>query len=105
MGVDRNKHAIQIPLPPRIDPTVTMMTVEEKPDVTYADIGGMDMQKQEIKVRGGLSSRTLPATGLLRACARHARASSPRRPPARPARAGGGGAAAVQPGAVRADWH
>jgi len=27
-------------LPPKIDPTVTMMTVEEKPDVTYADIGG-----------------------------------------------------------------
>ena len=34
VGVDRNKHFIQIPLPPRIDPTVTMMTVEEKPDVT-----------------------------------------------------------------------
>ena len=27
---------IQIPLPPKIDPTVTMMTVEEKPDVTYS---------------------------------------------------------------------
>ena len=38
VGVDRNKHAIQIPLPPRIDPTVTMMTVEEKPDVTC--VGG-----------------------------------------------------------------
>jgi 26S proteasome regulatory subunit T1 len=30
----------QIPLPPRIDPTVTMMQVEEKPDVTYDDVGG-----------------------------------------------------------------
>ena len=38
--VDRNKYQIQIPLPPKIDPTVTMMTVEEKPDVTYSDIGG-----------------------------------------------------------------
>ena len=37
--VDRTKYQIQIPLPPKIDPTVTMMTVEEKPDVTYADIG------------------------------------------------------------------
>jgi 26S proteasome regulatory subunit T1 len=27
-------------LPPKIDPTVTMMTVEERPDVTYNDIGG-----------------------------------------------------------------
>ena len=31
---------LQMPLPPRIDPTVTMMTVEEKPDVTYDDVGG-----------------------------------------------------------------
>jgi hypothetical protein len=26
---------LQIPLPPKIDPSVTMMTVEEKPDITY----------------------------------------------------------------------
>lgn len=30
----------QIPLPPKIDPSVTMMQVEEKPDVTYDDVGG-----------------------------------------------------------------
>ena len=40
VGVDRTKYAIQIPLPPKIDPSVTMMTVEDKPDVTYDDIGG-----------------------------------------------------------------
>ena len=40
VGVDRTKYSIQIPLPPRIDPTVTMMTVEDKPDVTYDDVGG-----------------------------------------------------------------
>jgi len=40
VGVDRNKYQIQIPLPPKIDPTVTMMTVEEKPNVTYEDVGG-----------------------------------------------------------------
>lgn len=28
VGVDRQKYKIQLPLPPRIDPTVTMMTVE-----------------------------------------------------------------------------
>ena len=33
--VDRQKYQIQIPLPAKIDPSVTMMTVEEKPDVTY----------------------------------------------------------------------
>ncbi|RWS01221.1 26S protease regulatory subunit 7-like protein, partial [Dinothrombium tinctorium] len=32
VGVDRNKYQIHIPLPPKIDPTVTMMQVEEKPD-------------------------------------------------------------------------
>lgn len=40
VGVERAKYSIQLPLPPRIDPTVTMMTVEEKPDVTYDDVGG-----------------------------------------------------------------
>lgn len=28
VGVDRSKYQIQIPLPAKIDPTVTMMTVE-----------------------------------------------------------------------------
>merc|ERR1739838_599305 len=40
VGVDRNKYQIHIPLPPKIDPSVTMMQVEEKPDVTYSDVGG-----------------------------------------------------------------
>lgn len=40
VGVDRQKYSIQIPLPPKIDPTVSLMTVEDKPDVTYDDVGG-----------------------------------------------------------------
>ena len=40
VGVDRAKYSIQIPLPPKIDPTVSLMTVEDKPDVTYEDVGG-----------------------------------------------------------------
>ena len=40
VGVDRTKYAIQIPLPPKIDPTVSLMEVEDKPDVTYDDVGG-----------------------------------------------------------------
>lgn len=40
---------IQIPLPPRIDPSVSMMTVEEKPDVTYADVGGVNEQIERIR--------------------------------------------------------
>lgn len=47
--VDRNKYQIQIPLPPKIDPSVTMMTVEEKPDVTYNDIGGCKEQIEKMR--------------------------------------------------------
>lgn len=40
VGVERKKYKIEIPLPPKIDPSVATMEVEEKPDVTYNDIGG-----------------------------------------------------------------
>lgn len=40
---------IQIPLPPKIDPSVTMMTVEEKPDITYSDIGGSKEQIEKMR--------------------------------------------------------
>lgn len=49
VGVDRTKYEIQLPLPPRIDPSVTMMTVEEKPDVTYSDIGGSKEQIEKLR--------------------------------------------------------
>ncbi|KAI9359341.1 P-loop containing nucleoside triphosphate hydrolase protein [Zopfochytrium polystomum] len=49
VGVDRNKYQIQIPLPPKIDPSVTMMQVEEKPDVTYADVGGCKDQIDKLR--------------------------------------------------------
>ena len=40
VGVENDKYRIQLPLPPKIDASVTMMQVEEKPDVTYNDVGG-----------------------------------------------------------------
>lgn len=49
VGVDRTKYEIMLPLPPKIDPSVTMMTVEEKPDVTYSDIGGCKEQIEKLK--------------------------------------------------------
>eukprot|EP00918_Siedleckia_nematoides_P050450 GHVU01110496.1.p1 GENE.GHVU01110496.1~~GHVU01110496.1.p1 ORF type:complete len:432 (+),score=98.75 GHVU01110496.1:159-1454(+) len=49
VGVDRHKYRIQLPLPPKIDPTVTMMTVEEKPDITYSDIGGCKEQLEQLR--------------------------------------------------------
>jgi 26S proteasome regulatory subunit T1 len=47
--VDRNKYQIHIPLPPKIDPSVTMMQVEEKPDVTYSDVGGCKEQIEKLR--------------------------------------------------------
>jgi len=52
VGVDSShggKYRIQIPLPPKIDPSVTMMTVEEKPDVTYNDVGGAKDQLERLR--------------------------------------------------------
>lgn len=50
VGVDRaNKYQIQVPQPPKIDASVTMMTVEEKPDVTYSDVGGCSDQITKIR--------------------------------------------------------
>ncbi len=47
--MDRNKYQIHIPLPPKIDPSVTMMQVEEKPDVTYSDVGGCKDQIDKLR--------------------------------------------------------
>ena len=48
-GVVGSKLQIKLPLPPKIDPTVTMMTVEDKPDVTYNDLGGCKDQIEKIR--------------------------------------------------------
>ena len=60
-SVDRNKYQIQIPLPPKIDASVTMMQVEEKPDVTYSDVGGCKEQIEKL--------REVVETPLLSVCA------------------------------------
>ncbi|PVV02490.1 hypothetical protein BB560_003056 [Smittium megazygosporum] len=49
VGVDRMKYQIQVPLPPKIDPSVSMMQVEEKPDVTYSDVGGCKEQIEKLR--------------------------------------------------------
>lgn len=49
ISVDRNKYQIQIPLPPKIDASVTLMQVEEKPDVTYSDVGGCKEQIEKLR--------------------------------------------------------
>ena len=49
VGVDRRRYYIQRALPTRIDPIVTTMQVEEKPDVTYDNIGGSKEQIDMIR--------------------------------------------------------
>jgi 26S proteasome regulatory subunit T3 len=49
VALHRHSHAIVDILPPEADSTVQSLAMSEKPDVTYNDIGGMDVQKQEIK--------------------------------------------------------
>uniref|UniRef100_A0A0G4FPC6 AAA+ ATPase domain-containing protein n=1 Tax=Chromera velia CCMP2878 TaxID=1169474 RepID=A0A0G4FPC6_9ALVE len=48
-ALHRHSHAVVDILPPEADSTIQMLQMQEKPDVTYADIGGLDIQKQEIR--------------------------------------------------------
>ena len=83
VGVDRNKYQIQIPLPPKIDPSVTMMTVEEKPDITYNDIGGNKDEIQKLREVRAAPAPPPPAPRPARARARHP-PPPPTAPPAPP---------------------
>jgi hypothetical protein len=47
IALHRHSHSVVDILPPESDSTVQLMS--EKPDVTYKDIGGMDVQKQEVR--------------------------------------------------------
>jgi 26S proteasome regulatory subunit T1 len=38
-----------MPLPPKVDPLVAVMEVEEKPDVIYTDIGGCEEQIKKLR--------------------------------------------------------
>ncbi len=49
VAMHKVSHAVVDILPPEADSTIQMTKVTEKPDITYQDIGGMDIQKQEIK--------------------------------------------------------
>lgn len=46
-------HAVVGVLTEDADPMVSVMKLEKAPNETYADIGGLDQQIQEIKVSAG----------------------------------------------------
>ncbi|KAI9353746.1 26S protease regulatory subunit 6B [Obelidium mucronatum] len=49
VALHRHSNALVDVLPPEADSTIALLGEHEKPDVTYSDIGGLDMQKQEIR--------------------------------------------------------
>lgn len=49
VALHRHSNALVDVLPPEADSTISVLADSERPDVTYQDIGGMDMQKQEIR--------------------------------------------------------
>jgi 26S proteasome regulatory subunit T3 len=49
VALHRHSNALVDILPPEADSSIAMLGDSEKPDVTYADVGGLDMQKQEIR--------------------------------------------------------
>lgn len=49
VALHKHSNALVDVLPPEADSSIAMLTAEEKPDVSYADIGGMDIQKQEMR--------------------------------------------------------
>ncbi|KAG6960013.1 hypothetical protein JG687_00008459 [Phytophthora cactorum] len=49
VALHRHSHAVVDVLPPESDSSIQMMQMSERPDVSYSDIGGMDIQKQEVR--------------------------------------------------------
>eukprot|EP00917_Polyrhabdina_sp_WS-2016_P025357 GHVP01054667.1.p1 GENE.GHVP01054667.1~~GHVP01054667.1.p1 ORF type:complete len:402 (-),score=74.30 GHVP01054667.1:2110-3315(-) len=49
VALHRHSHSVVQVLPPEADSAIQMMQLTEKPDVSYSDVGGLDIQKQEVK--------------------------------------------------------
>jgi 26S proteasome regulatory subunit T3 len=49
VALHRHSHALVDILPPEADSSIAMLGADERPDVKYSDVGGLDAQKQEIR--------------------------------------------------------
>lgn len=49
VALHRHAHSVVDVLPPEADSTVNAVMASERPDCTYNDIGGLDIQKQEVR--------------------------------------------------------
>mmetsp|Transcript_24325 Transcript_24325/g.60948 ORF Transcript_24325/g.60948 Transcript_24325/m.60948 type:complete len:417 (-) Transcript_24325:3068-4318(-) len=49
VALHRHSNALVDVLPPEADSSIQLMTSDKKPKITYSEIGGLDMQKQEVR--------------------------------------------------------
>lgn len=49
VALHRHSNALVDILPPEADSSIAMLGADEKPNVRYEDVGGLDSQKQEIR--------------------------------------------------------
>ncbi|CAA21189.1 19S proteasome base subcomplex ATPase subunit Rpt3 [Schizosaccharomyces pombe] len=49
VALQRHSNALVDILPPEADSSISMLRPDERPDVSYADVGGLDVQKQEVR--------------------------------------------------------
>eukprot|EP01094_Clydonella_sp_ATCC50884_P022518 TRINITY_DN51_c0_g2_i2.p1 TRINITY_DN51_c0_g2~~TRINITY_DN51_c0_g2_i2.p1 ORF type:complete len:396 (-),score=134.23 TRINITY_DN51_c0_g2_i2:173-1360(-) len=49
VALHRHSNALVDVLPPEADSSIQLVAAGEKPDVSYSDLGGLDIQKQEIR--------------------------------------------------------
>ncbi|XP_043935293.1 26S proteasome regulatory subunit 6B [Protopterus annectens] len=49
VALHKHSNALVDVLPPEADSSIMMLSSDQKPDVLYSDIGGMDIQKQEVR--------------------------------------------------------
>ncbi|KAF7722889.1 26S proteasome regulatory subunit 6B [Apophysomyces ossiformis] len=49
VALHRHSNSLVDVLPPEADSSIAMLGADERPDVSYQDVGGLDIQKQEIR--------------------------------------------------------
>ena len=49
VALHKNSGALVDILPPEADSSISLLGADERPDVSYSDIGGLDLQKQEVR--------------------------------------------------------
>lgn len=49
ISLHRHSNAVVDILPPEADSTISTMAMAERPNISYSDIGGLDIQKQEMR--------------------------------------------------------